>query len=196
MDNNKGLPSKRSKPTSQQEVSIVRDVSLAGVVDNSLWDGSKVPFGIVFGNNATNTDIKVTMNIALMPQASELEKLEQIAPGIGKSVIDAFNDQRHHRMEIEMTSVLRDESRRDRGQIVGGLISLFGLGAATFLGVYGNPWVATVLAVVAMGGPLAAQQLAGTLFKGNVPASAGMTGLPSSPTVKANQAHSPPAKGQ
>lgn len=77
----------------------------------------------------------------------------------------AADEQRHHRFAIEDLLVKGSERRRTAGQLLSAVLSMTGLIGAILLGLFGNGWVAGILAVVAVGGPLAAQTLAGRLGK-------------------------------
>jgi len=115
-----------------------------------------------------NSPVVITVNVAVMPPAEELAKYENAVPGAGEHIIAAADQQRFHRQGIENKLVDGSERRRDRSQLISGGLSFTGLIAATVLGLLGNPWIAGMIAVVAVGGPLAAQQMATTIAKSDM----------------------------
>lgn len=101
----------------------------------------------------------------MLPPVEDFRDYEAAAPGAAQYIMKAADEQRHHRFAIEDLLVKSSERRRTMGQLLSAALSLTGLVGAVVLGLFGNGWVAGILAVVAVGGPLAAQTLAGRLAK-------------------------------
>jgi hypothetical protein len=55
---------------------------------------------------------------------------------------------------------IKEDNRFDRGQWIAASVALGGLALASIVGIIGNPWVAGVIAIVAVGGPTAAVAMA------------------------------------
>jgi hypothetical protein len=56
------------------------------------------------------------------PQSEELEKLEKLYPGVTKLVYDNFLAQTNHRMELEKATILGDNKRANRGQVISAVL--------------------------------------------------------------------------
>ena len=117
-----------------------------------------------------------------------LGEYERRFPGLGRKLIDWTEEQRNHRQSLERLRTEGSERRMDRGQLIAGGAALWGLTIAGAVAIFGNPWTATVIAIVAIGGPTAAVWLARTM---NTPDKSPRT---SSPPAKAPPAKAPPAK--
>jgi hypothetical protein len=61
---------------------------------------------------------------------------------------------------LEIARAKREDSRLDRAQIFTAVVAVCGLLASAVVGVFGNPIVASILAIVSIGGPTAAVWLA------------------------------------
>lgn len=107
--------------------------------------------------------VVVTLNVAVLPPPQELSEYEKTSPGAAEHIFRAADEQRKHRHAIEAKLVDGDETRRSRGQLLSGGLSLIGLVGAIALGIVGNSWIAAILAIISIGGPLAAQRLT-TMF--------------------------------
>lgn len=134
------------------------------------WRGGSVAglfrvLPLTISQSGHTNDLSVQINVAMLPPAEDLSSYEKAIPGTAEYIMRAADEQRHHRLAIENQQVTRAERRRDVGQILSALLALVGLGGAIALGLFGNPWVAAVLATIAVGGPLAAQTLAGALAR-------------------------------
>lgn len=91
-----------------------------------------------------------------IPPPEMLAGYEQIYPGLAKEIVDAWHEQRTHRMSIEDRSSRGGETRMDRSQRNSLIVSLAGLGVA-LVGAIIVGWLFGVLvAVIAIGGPNAA----------------------------------------
>jgi uncharacterized membrane protein len=97
-----------------------------------------------------------------IPPPPVLEEYERISPGLTKQLIDWTDQQRQHRQAIEKKKTDGSEARMNRGQFIAAGIAVLGLALSTVLGIFGNPWVAAVMAIVSIGGPTAAVYLART----------------------------------
>ncbi len=139
-----------------------------------------MPVTIQQGGNAN--DLSVQINVAMLPPVEDFRGYEAAQPGTAHCLMKAADEQRHHRFQIESQIVSRSERRRDIGQIISGALAMTGLIGAIALGLHGSPWVAGLLAIVAVGGPFAAQTMAGMMAR------AEMQGRGSPPrTVAADQ---------
>ncbi len=107
--------------------------------------------------------IVVTINVAVLPPPQELSEYEKASPGAAEHIFRAADEQRRHRHTIEIRLVDGDETRRTRGQLLSGGLSLIGLVGSVALGIIGSSWIAAILAIISVGGPLAAQRLT-TMF--------------------------------
>lgn len=85
-----------------------------------------------------------------------LKEYQSIKPEIVDKLIEWTETQAAHRRDLERTRTERSENRFDRGQKIAAAVALGGLILAAAEGVFGNPWVAAVIAIVAIGGPTAA----------------------------------------
>jgi uncharacterized membrane protein len=93
-----------------------------------------------------------------------LRDLEEAMPGAGREVLDLTKARANHRMQLERDD--SDASRRgmQRGQFLGALIACLGLllaaAVATTAKTTAAMFVASVIAVVGVGGPSVAMALA------------------------------------
>jgi len=112
-----------------------------------------------------------------IPPAPLLAEYDEEFPGLAERMIGWFEDQRKHRQSLEEKRTDRSESRMDRGQLFTFIGMCLCVGGAVVVGLFGNAYVAAVLAIVGIGGPTAA-----TLMAGNSPFSLRRPSPPSSPT--------------
>jgi len=84
------------------------------------------------------------------PPPAELEKYEQLCPGITKQFFDNFVDQSHHRMELEKIVVQGDNKRADIAQRNSFIIILAFIVMASVLFIIGKDGyaLASVLAAI------------------------------------------------
>lgn len=163
------------KPTdkpkaARQEVEDVRidrmDVDWS---DGGLPDFvGRIPLRIHQAGNAN--DLSVQINVAMLPPVDDFRGYESAAPGTASYLMRAADEQRRHRFSVETALIHGSERRRDRGQLLSAALAVIGLSGAIALGLYGNSWVAGLLAVVAVGGPLAAQTMAGMIARQEISA--------------------------
>jgi uncharacterized membrane protein len=57
-----------------------------------------------------------------LPPSAELEKFETLYPGVTKLVFDNFINQSNHRMELEKSTILADNKRANRGQVISAVL--------------------------------------------------------------------------
>jgi uncharacterized membrane protein len=100
-----------------------------------------------------------------------LREYEEIFPGLGARLVEWTETQRAHRQALERTRTDGAERRMNRGQVWAGLVSLVGLPCSCAVGIWGNWFVASVIAIVCVGGPTAAVYLARNTPKPPNPAS-------------------------
>lgn len=128
-----------------------------------ISDLMKLSRGSLLAIDGHNNDINVVLNVALLPPAGDIRKYEKALPGSGDYIMKAADEQRVHRLALEGIIVKGIESRRSRALWTSFILSMAGLIGATAIGIFGNPWVAGLLALVSVGGPLAAQTMAQNL---------------------------------
>lgn len=95
-----------------------------------------------------------------IPDPESLARYESIIPGLGREIIDAWHEQRRHRMKLEAEATEGSSDRIDRSQRNSMIIALVGLIVAGIAGVWGGWAAAAVIALVSVGGPNAATILA------------------------------------
>jgi uncharacterized membrane protein len=69
----------------------------------------------------------------ILPPPDELERYEQIEPGITNRLLQTFEDQVKHRIDIEKTVIEGDSKRANRGQVFAFIIVMVVLGISVFL---------------------------------------------------------------
>jgi uncharacterized membrane protein len=120
------------------------------------------------GINTQDPNVSKAIEISLLlfsgslplPPPQVLAEYNDAYPGLVEKIIHWTEQQRQHRMSLEQTRTQRTEARLDRGQWIAGSVALGGLLLASVVGIFGNPWVAGVIAIVAVGGPTAAVAIA------------------------------------
>ncbi len=122
------------------------------------------------GVNLSDPNVSKTLEISLsmmmasgslpLPPPSLLVEYERLYPGFTAKLIEWTEEQRRHRMELEKQVTQGSEIRMNRGQYVAAGIAFFGLLLSAIVGILGNSWVGSVLAIVSIGGPTAAIYLA------------------------------------
>lgn len=88
------------------------------------------------------------------------KQYEDSFPGTVEQIIKLTVQQGRHRQELERLKTQGEERRLNRGQFIAASVALLGIAIAGFVGLYGNLWVAGVIAIVGVGGPTAAVWLA------------------------------------
>ena len=120
------------------------------------------------GLNPEDPHVKTAIEVSMMawrgsmpfPPPPILADLERIHPGITGKMVQWTDEQRAHRIRLEKIETEGDEKRKDRSQILGGGVAVLGLCLAAVTAIWGNPWTAAVIAIVSVGGPIAAVMLA------------------------------------
>lgn len=88
-----------------------------------------------------------------IPPPQMLADYDNMVPGLADRIVRKWEEQQDHRRKLERAVVERDEGRMDRSQKYALVVALAGLGMAAVLGLAGaSPWIAGVVAVVAVGG--------------------------------------------
>jgi hypothetical protein len=85
-------------------------------------------------------------------------------------IVGWIDAQMSHRLEQERVVIRAREARRSRGQYLSAAIALTGLLCAAAVGVFGNPVVASIIAIASIGGPTTAVALACVAPFGRAPA--------------------------
>ena len=97
-----------------------------------------------------------------LPSPAILREYGAINPELPTLVVRQFVAQSTHRMELETLVTHGSERRMNRGQIFTFAVTAFGLGLSALVGIHGSALVASILAIVAIGGPTTAFVLART----------------------------------
>jgi uncharacterized membrane protein len=95
-----------------------------------------------------------------LPPPALLSDYNKVVPGLVEKIVQWTGEQREHRMKLETLVTTGAESRMNRGQLIASGVAIVGLILAALEGIVGNPYVATVIAIVCVGGPTAAVYLA------------------------------------
>ena len=85
-----------------------------------------------------------------------LEQYKNVDPRLVDKLVEWTDAQSAHRRTLEDRSASRSEDRFDRGQWIAAAVALGGLFLSAAVGIFGNPWVAGIIALVCIGGPTAA----------------------------------------
>ena len=102
---------------------------------------------------AVETTVKFTAYGSLpLPSPDLLKQYEDSFPGTVEQLIKLTVQQGRHRQELERLKTQGEERRLNRGQLIAASVALLGIAIAGFVGLYGNPWVAGVIAIVGVGG--------------------------------------------
>jgi uncharacterized membrane protein len=118
------------------------------------------------GVNPEDPSVKLAVELSLMmyrgplPPPQILAEFEKVQPGLVSKMIGWTEEQGAHRKALENQKTTGDETRKNRGQWIAAGIAFFGLSLATIQGIWGNSYVASIIAIVSIGGPLAALLLA------------------------------------
>ncbi len=89
-----------------------------------------------------------------------LAEYDQYKAGFSDRVIEKINKESEHRHQLNN----RDERRKDRSQIFGFVTALAGMGIAAATAILSDSYVvASIIAIVSVGGPSAANVLARVL---------------------------------
>jgi hypothetical protein len=74
-----------------------------------------------------------------------MERLEALAPGITREILDMARDQGRHRMELERIAVVGENARANLGPKLGFGLCLAALGVSGYCASIDQPWVAGAL---------------------------------------------------
>jgi uncharacterized membrane protein len=96
----------------------------------------------------------------MLPPAFVLEEYKREFPEIVPKLIEWTERQIAHRHNDENLARDRSENRLDRAQIGALAVAVSGLCLAAAVGTFGNAVVASIIAIVSVGGPVAATALA------------------------------------
>lgn len=90
-----------------------------------------------------------------VPPPAMLERYDYLVPGSAKKIIDTAMGQTVHRQAQESKVISGSEARADRGQILGALILLAGIGCGLVIALAASPVVGgTVIGGVVASGAL------------------------------------------
>ena len=88
-----------------------------------------------------------------IPPPQMLADYNNMVPGLADRIVRKWEEQQDHRQKLERAIVEQDEGRMDRSQKYALVGALAGLGVAAVLDLAGaSPWIAGIIAVVAVGG--------------------------------------------
>jgi uncharacterized membrane protein len=82
-----------------------------------------------------------------LPPPEVLRKFDEVVPGAAERIIKMAEEQSAHRKDLERKVIDSDVSRSKWGQLLGFVIAIAGLVAATLISIYGNAIAGGVLGV-------------------------------------------------
>ncbi len=82
-----------------------------------------------------------------LPPPAILEKYDMVSPGAADRIISMAETQAKHRQALELQVISSGVSNSKLGLIFGLIIGLAGLGAATLLGIYGQPLLSGIIGI-------------------------------------------------
>ena len=91
---------------------------------------------------------------------NSLAQHDAVFPGLSREIIDAWHEQRRHRMRLEANATEGSGDRIDRSQRNSMIVAVVGLLVAGAAGIWGGWGAAAVIALISVGGPNAATILA------------------------------------
>ncbi|KKQ78166.1 MAG: hypothetical protein A3A96_00250 [Candidatus Zambryskibacteria bacterium RIFCSPLOWO2_01_FULL_39_39] len=80
-----------------------------------------------------------------LPPPEILERFNSIVPGAAERIIKMAEDQFAHRVDLEKRVIKSDVERSKWGQILGFIISIFGLTVALFVSIKGQQWASSII---------------------------------------------------
>ena len=80
-----------------------------------------------------------------IPPPSLLKHYDEIIPGSAERILKMSEKQSEHRQHLERAVVTSGIRNAQHGQVFGLIIGLGGLASATILGVFGQPWAASLI---------------------------------------------------
>jgi hypothetical protein len=89
-----------------------------------------------------------------------LAEYRDVIPDLPERIVYWTETQAEHRRSLERARADGAEARMNRGQWGALIVAMVGIAASAIVGMFGNPFVASILAVVSVGGPTAAVVLA------------------------------------
>jgi uncharacterized membrane protein len=152
-----------SEPDGESPSQPIDDGHQPDVIPPQL-DGALRSAGLDLNDPKVSRAVEITMMVASgplpLPPPDILQAYEDRFPGIVDRFIRWTEEQRKHRFQLEIARAKRDDNRLDRAQIIAAVVAICGLFASAIVGILGNPVVASILAIVSIGGPTAAVWLA------------------------------------
>ena len=106
------------------------------------------------------TMMAISATSSPLPSPAVLADYARIDPVLPAKFTDQFVAQGAHRMQLEDLVTRGSERRQNLGQLLTFTLAISGLGLAALCGIFGNPIVGSILAIVSVGGPMAAFVLA------------------------------------
>jgi uncharacterized membrane protein len=121
-----------------------------------------------------------------LPPPSVMMDYEKALPGLNAKLVEWTERQSQHRQSLERETTHGSERRMNLSQIFTATIALVALVLSAYEGQYGNPYVASVIAIVGIGGPAAAVYLArsGRLSGNKLPSAAKSPSIPKAPQTQ------------
>lgn len=95
-----------------------------------------------------------------IPDPASLAQYDEAVPGLAREIIDAWHEQRRHRIGLEAEGARSSDQRIDRSQRNSMIVSVVGLVVAGVAGIWGTWEAAALIALVSVGGPNAATIIA------------------------------------
>jgi len=71
--------------------------------------------------------------VDILPPPDELERYEAMHPGTAKVILDSYVAQVNHRIELEKNTILGDNKRANRGQIISAILAFLCITIGGFL---------------------------------------------------------------
>lgn len=96
---------------------------------------------------------QVTQYSGPLPPSEELERYNQVVPGLAERLVASFEKQTAHRMELEKMVITHQLKEGGRGQLIGAVLAVLFLAGSLWITHDGYPWVglplggATVIAL-------------------------------------------------
>jgi len=91
-----------------------------------------------------------------LPPPHLWEAWERTHPGVTEKIVEWTDRQSKHRQFLERLRAERSENRLDRAQFIAASVAIGGLCLSAVVGILGSPVVASIIAIVSVGGPTAA----------------------------------------
>jgi uncharacterized membrane protein len=104
--------------------------------------------------------VQATFQSGILPPASELQQYELAIPGAGAQIIRWADDAQRQRQDLRERDFDLSQRRMNLSQRNALIIALSGLILGSVVAVWGSGLAASVIVIVAVGGPSAASVLA------------------------------------